>query len=261
MKNSKRDKIRLMEYQDAHGIDRKRKKPLHVPVRAYATIKTIFIVCIPVIYFLCSPLLIVVILAYFGLLFVTRLIEKEQNDGLKKDLRIHLPKADSLLCLLLVIVTIIGCVVGSLSMGQRKSMFEGMNGTQIEESIKGKDFSSFNFTTKHIENKIKEASTLMTGTRYLFVAEKTFGRFGGKKPNMSGEVKPSEDFNPPSEKIPAMNDMLKNMPLSIIFQSIVKAVDTALLVVLCLFGLLSLRKLKKLGLYEGLKGRKKRKYK
>ena len=116
MKNSKRDLIHRMEVEDDLGIRRGEKKRFVVPNKVYILIKIVLIAAIPAVYFLCSPLLILVVLAYFGLIVITRNIEKNFNLGLKKDLRIRLPKADSLLCLLLVIITAAGVAVSSVSM-------------------------------------------------------------------------------------------------------------------------------------------------
>lgn len=262
MKNSKRDKIRLMKYQDANGIIRSQKKAMHIPIGLYTFIKIALIAAIPMVYFLYSPLLLVVVIAYIALLILTCLIEKEQNDGLRKDLRIHLSKTDSFLCVLLIIIAVVGCVIGSFSMGQRKSMFEGIDQSQIGQSLQEFDFSSSKLKTQQVENKIKEFMSLMTGTRRLFVAEKTFGRFsgGGKfggMGSMGGSgMKPPEGFTFPNGKPPKMNDTLQNMPLSTIFKSIVQAVNTALLVVVCFLGVFSLYKMKKFGLYKKVKIRK-----
>ena len=68
-----------------------------------------------------------------------------------------------------------------------------------------------------------------------------FGGFGGP----GGE--PPEGFSPPSgSDMPDMSELLDNMPFSILFESIVKAVDTGILVVICVCGLVSIRKFKKL---------------
>ena len=92
-----------------------------------------------------------------------------------------------------------------------------------------------------IWTKAKDFGTLMTGTRYFFREQRGFGGFGGP----GGE--PPEGFSPPSgSDMPDMSELLDNMPFSIIFESIVKAVDTGMLVVICLCGAFSIRKFKKL---------------
>ena len=240
MKNSKKDLIHRMEVEDDLGIKRGTKKRFVVPNKVYILIKIILIAAIPVVYFLCSPLLIVVVLAYFGLIVITNNIERNYNLGLKKELHIHLPKTDSLLCLVLVLITVVGVVVSSVSMTQRSSMFEGFDDSQLEDVIDEGDFSSADFVWMQIWTKTKDFGTLMTGTRYFFQEQRGFGGFGG-----FGE--PPEGFTPPSgSDMPDMSELLDNMPFSIIFESIIKAVDTGMLVVICLGGLFSIRKFKKL---------------
>ena len=165
MKNSKRDLIRRMEVEDDLGIKRGTKKSLAVPDKVYILIKIILIAAIPVVYFICSPLLVVVVLAYFGLIIITNNIEKNYNLGSKKELHIHLPKTDSLLCLLLVLVTVVGVVVSSVSMTQRSSMFEGFDDSQLEDVIEEGDFSSADFVWMQVWTKAKDFGTLMTGNR------------------------------------------------------------------------------------------------
>ena len=238
MKNSKKDLIHRMEVEDDLGIKRGTKKRFVVPNKVYILIKIILIAAIPVVYFICSPLLVLVVLAYFGLIVITNNIERNYNLGLKKELHIHLPKTDSLLCLLLVLITVVGVVVSSVSMTQRSSMFEGFDDSQLEDVIDEGDFSSADFVWMQIWTKTKDFGTLMTGTRYFFQEQRGFGGPGGEPP---------EGFSPPSgSDMPDMSELLDNMPFSIIFESIIKAVDTGMLVVICLCGLFSMRKFKKL---------------
>ncbi len=237
MKNSKRDLLHRMEVEDDLGIKRGAKKRFVVPNKVYILIKIILIAAIPAVYFLCSPLLILVVLAYFGLIVITRNIEKNFNLGLKKDLRIRLPKADSLLCLLLVIITAVGVAVSSVSMTQKGSMFEGFDDSQLEEVVDEGTFSSSDFVWMQVWAKVKDVGTLMTGTRYLFQEQRGFGGFG----------EPPEGFSPPSgTDMPDLSELLEDMPFSVMFESVVKAVDTGILLVICICGLASIRKFKKL---------------
>ena len=81
------------------------------------------------------------------------------------------------------------------------------------------------------------------GTRYLFREQRVFGGFG----DFGGNFDPPEGFSPPTgSDMPDMSDLLGSMPFSIIFESVIKAVDTGLLVIVCVCGLLSLRKYRKL---------------
>ena len=207
------------------------------------------IIAIPVVYFLCSPLLILVMLAYIGLLFITHSIEKEYNKGLKKDLRTALPKTDSILCILVVIIAVACVAVSSFSTTQRVSPFEGMTQTEIEETIELPKFDKGDMALRRVGRAIKNVATLSTGTRYFFKSERAFGKgFGGGMP----DFQPPEGFTPPSGmpdgmgKPPDMTQMLENMPFSMVFESIIKAVNTGMIAIVCVVGLASLRKLKKL---------------
>ena len=251
MKNSDRKRIHRMEIEDDLGIKRTKKKKFVLPIKVYKIIKLCLIISIPVVYFLCSPLLILVMLAYIGLLVVTHSIEKEYNKGLKKDMRTVLPKTDSILCILVVIIAVTCVCVSSFSTTQRVSPFEGMTQEQIEETIDLPKFDKGDMTLRRVENALKNVATLSTGTRYLFQSERTFGRGRGPGGGMP-DFEPPEGFTPPSGmpegmgKPPDMTEMLENMPFSMVFESIIKAVNTGMIVIVCIVGLASLRKLKKL---------------
>ena len=62
MKNSDRKRIHRMEIEDDLGIKRTKKKKFVLPIKVYKIIKLCLIIAIPVVYFLCSPLLILVML-------------------------------------------------------------------------------------------------------------------------------------------------------------------------------------------------------
>lgn len=248
MKNSDRKRIHRMEIEDDLGIKRRKKKKFVLPIKVYKIIKLCLIIAIPVVYFLCSPLLILVMLAYIGLLIVTHSIEKEYNKGLKKDLRTALPKTDSILCILVVVIAVVCVAVSSFSTTQRVSPFEGMTETEIEETIELPKFDKGDMVWRKIESGIKDVATLSTGTRYLFQSEKTFGRGKGPGGGMEG-MEPPEGFTPPSGGMgepPDMNKMLQDMPFSMVFESIIKAVNTGMIVIVCIVGVASLRRLKKL---------------
>ena len=230
-----------MEMQDDLGIRRGAMSPFAVPDKLYITIKVCLLIAIPAVYFICSPLLVLVVLAYLGLIVITNGIEKNANLGLKRELHIHLPKTDSLLCLLPVIITIVGVVVSSVSSTQRGSMFEGFDDDMLDDVLGSGGFSSFNLVWMQVWTKIKSFGTLMTGTRYFFMEQRGFGGFGG--PGWD----PPEGFTPPSgSSMPDMSELLEDMPFSVMFESIVKAVDTGLLVIVLICGVLSVFRFKKL---------------
>ncbi len=253
MNRSKKKEIHRKEVEDDLGISRKKKVAFTIPPKVYYIVKLVLIVLIPVIYLLYSPLLIAIILLYFALIFVTNLMEKQLNHGLRKSLQISLSKIDSILCIIVVIITLASTLVSMVSTTERKSPFEGMDSEQMEEFVEDLDFDSADFKWMQVKNKIKDFGTLLTGTRVLFEEEQTFrGGFGGGRPSgftpPSGDFELPENFTPPSGDFspPDMNSMLGNMPFSMMFESIIKAVNTGLLFIICICGIVSLSKVRKL---------------
>lgn len=254
MKNSKRKKIQRMMMEDDLGIRRGRRNRRVISVKAYQIIRLCLIISVPVVYFLFSPLLILVAVLWAGLLLVTNSIEKSYNYGLKKDLQVRLPKTDSILCLLLIIITIIGVCVSAFSGSSRASIFEGMTDSELADKIGHLNLSSVNNSWNKIVSKLKDFGSLLTGTRYLFQTQRGFGGmgFGGIGGNIPSGV------TPPSGSKPDIGQLLQNLPFSMIFQSILQAVDTALLVIICIVGLFSIRKVKKLNIDNRTLGERER---
>ncbi len=253
MKASKRKEIQRKEAEDALGIKRGAKiKPI-ISFKTYRIIRISLIAALPVVYFLCSPFILLVLLAWIGLLFVTRSLEKNYNAGLKKDLCTKLPKTDGALCILLVILVSVSVTVSSLSTTTRKTPFDGMTSEELAGKLDDFDFDDSKFIWIRIESKLKDIGSAMTGTRWLFQEERGFrggfgGGFGGK-PNM-GDFQPPEGMEPPTGGKPDMSEMLSNMPFSMVFSSIVKAVSTGMLIAIVVVGILSLRKMSKLDLSD-----------
>ncbi len=252
MKASKRKEIQRKEIEDSLGIKRGTQKKPVISFKVYRILRICLLAALPVVYFLCSPFLIVVLLAWIVLLFITRSLEKNYNAGLKKDLCAKLPKTDSALCILLLILVGVSVAVSSVSTTSKKTPFEGMTDAQLSEKIEKFDFDDSDFVWARIESKLKDVGSLMTGTRWLFQEERGFrggfgGGFGGKR---GGDFQPPEGFEPPSGGKPDMGDMLSNMPFSMIFSSIMKAVSTGMLLAIFIVGILSLRKMKKLDLSD-----------
>ncbi len=249
MKNSKKRKIREMERQDALGISRKKTSRAIMSVKAYQIVRLCLIIATPLVYFLCSPFLIVLLVPWIFLLFVARSIERNYNAGLKKDLQTKLPKTDSVLCIVLVFVVLLSVVVSSVSTTSKGSMFEGMNDAQLEEVIGDFKFDESKFVWMRVVSTLKDIGSLTTGTRWLFQSERGFrgGPGGGMdKMNMEGFT-PPEGMSPPSGK-PDMSEMLSNMPFTMVFSSVMKAVCTAGLVLVCIVALVAIFKVKKLNI-------------
>ncbi len=248
MKNSKRKQLREMERQDALGISRKKSSRAVMTVRTFQILRLCLVIATPLVYFLCSPFLILLLFAWIGLLFISRSIEKKYNEGLKKELQTKLPKTDSVLCIVLVAIVLISVLVSSVSTTSKGSMFEGMTDSELEDVVDDFKFDDSKFIGMKIVSTLKDIGSLTTGTRWLFQSERSFrGGPGGGFPSGMEGMSPPADFTPPSGK-PDMGDMLSNMPFTMVFQSIMQAVCTGGLVIICLVAILSIRKIKKLNI-------------
>ncbi len=222
-----------MEKEDALGISRRKRSALAVSPKMYRIMRLCLILAIPLVYFLCSPLLIVVMAVWIFFLFVSNAVEKDMNAGLKSDLCTKIPKTDCILSILAVALAFICVVVSSISMASKSGVFDGMTSSQIS-SHAGGNLSTAEFVWMQIWQKLKSFGSLMTGTRYLFQSEMAFRGGGG------------DDFSPPAGGSGSLSDMLSDMPFSMVFESVIKAVCTALLVAICVVGVISLYKMWKI---------------
>ncbi|MCD8372435.1 MAG: hypothetical protein LUD27_03940 [Clostridia bacterium] len=232
MKQSNRDRVRQMEREDELGISRqKNRKPL-VSLKVYKILKICLIAAIPVVYFMCSPLLIAVMAGWIVLLVITNSIERSYNAGLKKELRTRFPKTDCILCIIIVALTAICIAVSEISAATHSNNFDGMSGSEISSALKNTSLMVWH----RVESILKNIGSCMTGTRWLFQSEMS--------------LRASSDDSAVAEAPGGGGDlssMLSDMPFSMIFESIIKAVCTALLLVVVILGILALVKLKKLG--------------
>lgn len=245
---------REKEWQDAHNIKRNNsKKKFYIPMKTYKIIKICLIAAFPIAYFICSPLLIVVATLYIGLIFITNTMEKNYNDGMRKDQCIQLTKIDSFLCIVLVAITIVCSSISYFSKIQSSSAFEGMNQTQVEQMKS--QYGNSNIALRKLGYTLKDASTMMTGTRYLFVPEGTFSHGSNASlpgtPESDGFIPPKDGSGNSSNKL---NNMLGDMPFYLILESIVKAVNTGMIVIICSFGVYSIIRLKKIDNRYGSSG-------
>ncbi|MCD7728333.1 MAG: hypothetical protein LUI60_00240 [Clostridia bacterium] len=244
MKNSERKRLRRMEREDEMGISRnKNRKPI-MPLKVYKIIKICLIAAIPIVYFMCSPLLIAVMAAWVVLLVITNSLERSYNAGLKKDLQTRFPKTDSILSIMIILLTAVCIIVSQVSSYTQSSDFDGMSSSEISSALKNSGMMIW----FRVENILKDAGSCMTGVRWLFQSEQSLMRSSGdstvaEAPGGGGDL----------------SSMLSDMPFSMIFESIIKAVCTALLLVVVILGILSLVKLKKLGISNETISEKERK--
>lgn len=242
MKSSKKKQIHRMEVEDDLGISRGRKYKFCVPIKVYKWIKLGLIIAIPVAYFIYSPLLFLILFAYFGMIFLTKREEKVMNAGLKKDLYTYLPKFDSVLALLVVIIALVGVFVSGASQVQHKPMFDGMEQGQMEEIADAKDFSEINFKWMNFKSKFTDFATMLTGKRLFFTSANRFGR-GGFGAEDFGEMQGRE---PPEDAPKNTADFMSNLPFQMIFSSILKSVEAVLVFLVSGCGLIALFKIRKI---------------
>ena len=180
--SSKKKKIQQMEIQDAQGISRKKWKHTMNP-NLFILIKFIIIALIPIFYFVYSPLLIFIFIAYVGLFFLARMAERSMNKSVIRSNHIHISKFDSGVALIVVIIALFG---GLLSTTQKnvKSSFQGMPQTEFFQKRGDMDFSSFKRKSQwnQAKQKLISIGSLLTGERNLFKEEKTFNFTPAERP-------------------------------------------------------------------------------
>lgn len=253
---SNKKKIQRMEFQDANGISRKKWNHTFPP-NLFIFIKLTLIVLIPIIYFVYSPLLFVLMICYSLLFFVARLSERSLNKSVIRSNHIKIPKFDSAISLILVIVALCGTFLGTTNK-TKTGTFEHMNTSQIEE-VSGKgDFKSMrkNSSLAQAKTYLVNLGSLLTGERNVFstndAGDRTF-KFGMKDAPSDFVADPSE--LPDFESMDAsefenmgggkgnfnkINFSMDNLPLEYTFSSALSSVSTVLIFSVSFFGLISL---------------------
>ncbi len=235
-----------LEIEDDNCIQKKKKTGFRVSMKTYRWIKLSLVAAIPVLYFIYSGLLFFVFLALAATLLLTNVKEKELNKGLKKELQSALPKGDSLLAILVIILSIVSILFSLSTSSQRKSMFQGFNQTEIEETIKDFDFEfdKGDMVWREIKNRLRSLGNLSTGERVFFKESRRFG--------MMGKGMPPDGVQPPvnMENMPTppkdMSEVMDEIPFSILFSSILKSVNTGLVFLVAVVGAISLVKVRKI---------------
>ncbi len=241
-----------LEIEDDNCIQRKKKTGFRVSMKTYRRIKLGLIIAIPVVYFVYSGLLFFVFAALAATIVITNVKEKEFNKGLKKELRSSLPKGDSLLAILVILLSVVSIIFSLSTSSQRKSMFEGFNETEIQESIQGFDFEfdESDRVWREIKNQLRSLGNLSTGERVFFQEARRFGMMGKGMPpngftppaNGMGSIPDMPEMKPPKD----MSEMMDEIPFSILFSSILKSVNTGLVFLVAGVGAITLIKVRKI---------------
>jgi len=91
---------------------------------------------------------------------------------------------------------------------------------------------------------LENAGAMLTGKTVLFETQQAMNR-GGSRP--SGDFTPPANMSPPEGFSPPSGmNMAGNIPFAMLFQNIAKSINTVLLLLTAVSGLLAVRMLKKL---------------
>jgi hypothetical protein len=197
MKAQRRTVREQKEYEDANGIKRRISSGYSdgLSIKTVRKIKIFLLVCLPLAYFLYSVLLLPIVILY-GLTYLPiKSKERNLNYGVREELRVSLPKFDSVIALILVVV--VGALIGisSLTTSEQNSMFAGKSKAQIYAVLEARGMgknqaenmaerianSSASMTAA--EKLLTQAGTLLTGQREFFVTKNSdmLGLGGGRK--------------------------------------------------------------------------------
>lgn len=213
--------IKKLERLDDQGIQRKKWKFTYTPKR-FMIVKSILIGLIPILYFIYSPLLVVVMIAYIGLFYLAMATERHMNKSVIKSNHIKIPKFDSAIALLVVVIALLGSIFGVS--GGRVGRFSNTLWMKFTTSLR-------NF------------GSLLTGKRALIGGQKGFG-FGTQPTPPEGFIPDSEAFNemmgPMPGGRPDMDIDFSDLPIEFMFSQILSTVQTALVFAVAVIGLFSL---------------------
>lgn len=234
MKNSKKDNIRRMQVQDALGISRKKKKYIKISWKTYYTVKIILIACIPVLYFLYSPLLLLSVLAYAVVVgFMNKNIELALNENYRKECHVKMPNYDVTVAIITVLIAIIGITAVTVLQKTSSSMLSDMDSDSIEKFKAGK--MNIDGGWMQFKQFFTNLGSVLTGEISLFRSL----RIGMKAPP-DGAGAPQSDFNFSRASI-----SLSDMPLSYIFSTVLAVLCSVLVLGTSLLGGLSFINVKK----------------
>ncbi len=259
--SSKKKQIQRMEEQDALGISRKKWKHTLNP-NIFILIKLILIALIPITYFLFSPLLILVFIAYIGLFFLARMAEHSMNKSVIRSNHIHISKIDSGIALIIVIIALCGGFMTATKKNQT-SNFKGMANTEFSQMRGEMGFSQIKkqMTLNQIKTNLVNIGSLLTGERNLFAKEKSFSFSPSEAPkdfikDKSELPEMTEDFDPSSfenfdssgfdgKKMGGgrgrnFDFSMDNIPLEYVSSSTLSTINTILIFSVAGIGLISL---------------------
>ena len=203
-----------------------------VTPKVYFRMKIACVLAVPILYFVCSPLLIVPMLVYIALFYLGLGVEREINRNVIRSNRIRLLKLDSLLALIVVVIAVAGTVVSANSK-IRPGGFAHMDDEIMQDLIGDADFAAARRRSAWIgfTQKVADFGSLLTGRRSVFSGTRRFAT-----------VDPPEDFSPPPGGMPDLPEMpdLGDMPFDYVVSSVLSSINTVLVFGTAGAGLLSL---------------------
>ena len=244
----KKKKLSQMEIQDSLNISRKKWDHTMSP-KLFIILKLLVVILIPIMYFVYSPLLIFLMIAYVGLFFLAILAERRLNKSVIKKNHIKIPKFDSAIALIIICIALVGSM-SSVSSKSSSGMFSNMSDEQVSIVVSSRDFGgarSNNFWSS-VSKYCTNFGSLLTGERSVFSSSSSFGM-----------MTPPDDFvvsgddlltnitvEPSGER---MEMTMDDIPLQYMFSTILSTVDSVLIFFVSGIGVLSV-------IYIGIKRNK-----
>jgi hypothetical protein len=297
MKDKKRREIFLKEQADSQTA-RRNKNQYQSRFKKLKVIKIILIILFALCYFLYSPMLLFLCVAYAMLLFYARSIERTANRNLPKRLHISILKFDSVIAFFLILTTAISVTVISFSGNKtQSSMFadkstieiraelkeKGMTDSQIDEMISRikQNASGVSQSEKESGNVTDNLFTLCVGKWELFSQKSGSTLFSSRLPQFQGGknagvriqngenaegsfsldhpiavMRMPEGFSPPDDGIRVSGakdnfisrsgksgvlSLASQVPFSEAFSQAMLAVNSLLLIIMIIIGILSMK--------------------
>jgi hypothetical protein len=222
-KKKQHRKIKRTESMDAKGI-RKKKWNIVISYQTYFKMKVIGIILIPIVYFVYSPFLILVMGYYVSLYYFAILAERSMNKSIIKSRQIKLPKYDSGLAAFLIFISLFGSIFGLAQSGKIGRL---SNTLWIK-----------------VGKSLETVGSLMTGLRVFFGTGRII-KFGmGNPPDgfvrKGGNMGDFDRTPRMGSGRPLVNLSLDNLPIEFMFSQILSTTATILIFSVMGMGIISL---------------------
>ena len=211
-KKRSQNKIKRMEKEDSLGISRKKLRG-GLDEKIFVILKIISIVAIPLVYFIYSPLLIVAVIFSALMIIFATMAERKINHTFIKSNHMKISKLDSVVAIVVILVTIAGCIINSNT--KKKIPF-----SNVEIEIR-QVFDNF--------------GSCLTGKRSIIKKAGIGMHFGMKDFDPSKMPK-----MPPQGMMPPKDFSIENLPLDIVFSKMISSVNTVLIFIVPITGAITL---------------------